>query len=126
VLGKHPEAESSPSLAAEALEAAISVIKPGVTAGEVDAAGRKVIAKSRFPNSFRHRTGYQTGINWTERGNISLEPDARDVLDVGATVHMPFILFSEHGYLFGTSENVLVTPKGAEILSRTPHTLYRA
>ncbi|WP_316399063.1 Xaa-Pro peptidase family protein [Bradyrhizobium sp. 33ap4] len=126
VLGRHPEAESLHALSEEALEAAIAAIKPGVTAGEVDAAGRKVIERSRRPEVFRHRTGYQIGLNWGERGNLSLEPGAVDILQSGMTLHMPFILFSESGYLFGCSENVLVTERGAEILSQTPHTLYRA
>ncbi|MFB6418800.1 M24 family metallopeptidase [Bradyrhizobium tunisiense] len=126
VLGRHPETETLYALSQEALEAAIEAIKPGVTAGEVDAAGRKVIERSGRPEVFRHRTGYQIGINWGERGNLSLEPGAPDILRAGMTLHMPFILFSESGYLFGCSENVLVTERGAEVLSRTPHTLYRA
>lgn len=68
VLGRHPEAESLHALAVDALGAV--AIKPGATAGEVDAAGRKVIerARTRVPPS-----GWiPTGINWTERGNLIL------------------------------------------------------
>ncbi|MCP3413647.1 Xaa-Pro peptidase family protein [Bradyrhizobium brasilense] len=126
VLGRHTETESLHGLAERALEAALAAIKPGITAGEVDAAGRKVIEQSGFAEVFRHRTGYQSGINWGERGNLSLEPGAVDLLQAGMTLHIPFILFSESGYLFGCSENILVTNSGAEILSRTPHTLNRA
>ncbi|MCP3392240.1 Xaa-Pro peptidase family protein [Bradyrhizobium sp. CCGB12] len=126
VLGRHPETESLHTLSVKALEAAITAIRPGVTANEVDAAARNAIARSRRPRVFRHRTGYQTGIHWTERGNLSLEPGAADMLRVGMTFHIPIILFSEGGYLFGCSEHVLVTDRGAEILSSTPHTLYRA
>lgn len=125
VLGQHPETESLHGLAVEALEAAIAAIKPGVAAGAVDAAARKVIERSGRP-VFRHRAGYQTGINWTERGNLSLEPDAADILEASMTLHLPIILFGEKGYLFGSSEHVVVTERGAEMLSRTPHTLYRA
>lgn len=126
VLGRHPGVESLHALAEEALEAAIAAIKPGVTAGAVDGAARKVIERSGRPQVFRHRTGYQTGINWSERGNLSLEPGATDVLEVGMTLHMPIILFEEGQYGVGCSENVVVTERGAEILSKTPHTLYRA
>ncbi|MER8805136.1 Xaa-Pro peptidase family protein [Mesorhizobium sp. M0998] len=126
VLGRHPETEVLHDLAVEALEAAIGAIKPGETASAVDAAARKVIARSGRSQVFRHRTGYQTGIHWSERGNLSLEPGAADILEAGMTLHMPLILFSENGYLFGTSEQVLVTERGAEILSTTPHTLYQA
>jgi Xaa-Pro aminopeptidase len=126
VLGRHPEAESLHSLSVEALESVVAAIKPGATAGEVDAAGRRVIERSGRPQALNHRVGYQTGINWTERGNLSLEPGAADVLEIGMTLHMPIILCGESGYLIGTSDHVLVTERGAEILSRTPHTLYRA
>lgn len=125
VVGRHAETESLHALSSEALEAAIAAIKPGVRAEEVDGAARKVIERSGRPRVFRHRTGYQTGIHWTERGNLSLEPGAADILGPGMTFHMPLILFGEGGYLFGCSEHVLVTERGAEILSRTPHTLYR-
>lgn len=126
VLGRHPETESLHAVSVEALEAAIAAIKPGETAGAVDAAARKVIVRSGRPRVFRHRTGYQTGIHWTERGNLSLEPGAAEILEAGMTFHMPFILFGESGYLNGCSEHVVVTERGAEILSTTPHTLYRA
>lgn len=126
VLGRHPETESLHKLADEALEAAIAAIKPGVSAGEVHAATRKVIDRSGRPEVFRHRTGYQSGINWTARAHLSLEPNAADLLEVDMTLHMPILLFSENGYIVGCSEHVLVTERGAEILSGTPHTLYRA
>lgn len=126
VLGRHLETESLHALSVEALEAAIAAIKSGVTAGAVDAAARKVIERAGRSRGFRHRTGYQTGIHWTERGNLSLEPGAEDILEAGMTFHMPFILFGESGYLNGCSEHVVVTERGAEILSNTPHTLYRA
>ncbi|RWB69685.1 Xaa-Pro peptidase family protein [Mesorhizobium sp.] len=126
VLGRNPETESLHSLAEEALEYAISVIKPGVTTGEVDAAARSVITRSGRPKVFRHRTGYQTGIHWLERGNLSLEPKAVERLEVGMNFHMPMLLFSETGRICGCSEQVVVTDSGAEILSSTPHTLYYA
>lgn len=126
LLGRHAETELLHELSVEALEAVISAIKPGVTASEVDAAGREVLKRHGRPELLNHRVGYQTGINWVERGNISLEPGATDVLEPNMTLHMPIILCGESGYLIGTSEHVLVTERGPEILSRTSHTLYRA
>lgn len=126
VLGRHAETESLHAVAEEALDAAIASIKPGVTAGEVDAAGRKVIERSKHPKALNHRVGYQIGAPWNERGNLSLEPGASDILQANMTLHMPMILIGESGYLFGCSETVLVTERGAEVLSRTPHTLHRA
>ncbi|MER8772186.1 Xaa-Pro peptidase family protein [Mesorhizobium sp. M0960] len=126
VLGRHAETEYLHALAVEALEAAIDVIKPGVTAGEVNYAASRVIEQSGRPDILRQRTGYQTGAPWTERGNISLEPGSTDVLQEGMTFHIPIILFGESGYLFGTGEHLRVTERSAETLSSTPHTLYWA
>ncbi|RWK87196.1 MAG: aminopeptidase P family protein [Mesorhizobium sp.] len=124
VLGRHAETELLHDLSIEVLEAVIAAIKPGATAGEIDYAGREVLKRHGRPELLNHRVGYQTGIRWVERGNISLEPDAEDILEPNMTLHMPIILCGESGYLIGTSEHVLVTERGAEILSRTPHTLH--
>lgn len=126
VLGRHPEAESLHTLAEEVIDALVAAVKPGTSAAAVDAAGRQVLKRSGRKGVFRQRTGYQTGINWTERGDLSLEPGAEDILKSGMTLHMPNILCSENGYLFGAGTHVLVTERGAELLSQIPPTLYRA
>ncbi|MER9586562.1 Xaa-Pro peptidase family protein [Mesorhizobium sp. M0276] len=126
VLGRHPEAEFLHTLAEEVIDVLVAAVKPGTSAATVDAAGREVLKRSGRKGVFRQRTGYQTGINWTERGDLSLEPGAEDILKPGMTLHMPNILCSENGYLFGAAAHVLVTERGAELLSQTPPTLYRA
>jgi len=126
VLGRNPEAESIYELSLEALEAAIAAIKPGVTAGSVDAAARNVVMRAGRHRAFRHRAGYQTGLRWSERGGLSLEPESDQIVLAGMTLHMPMFLFSETGYIFGVSEQVLVTESGAEVLSSTPRSLHFA
>jgi Xaa-Pro dipeptidase len=126
VLGRHAEAEAVHAVAVEALEAAVGAIRAGVPASAVDAAARKVVEKSPFPRGFRHRTGYHTGPHWGGRGNLSLEPESKDVLEAGMTFHMPVILFGETEIMIGASEHVLVTDTGCEILAKTPHTLHFA
>jgi Xaa-Pro aminopeptidase len=42
------------------------------------------------------------------------------------TLHLPIILFEAGEYGLGCSENVVVTETGCEILSQTPHALFRA
>ena len=120
VLGSHAGAESLHALAEEALEAAIGAIRPGARTGDVDAACRGVIEKSGRPEVFKHRTGYQNGIMWSDRGNLSLEPDSGDVLAPGMTFHMPIILFESGQYGVGVSETVWDGPglRGAERLPR--------
>ena len=75
---------------------------------------------------FRHRTGYQNGIMWSDRGNLSLEPDSTDILAPGMTFHMPVILFEKGEYGVGVSETVLVTEQGCEVLSGLPQTIHKA
>ncbi|UCI31886.1 M24 family metallopeptidase [Mesorhizobium sp. B4-1-4] len=125
VVGRHPEAETLLALSNEALDTAIDVIKPGVTAEEVDATVRKVIERSGRPRAFRNKAGYQTGINWSERGNMDMVPGVKDVLKAGMTLHMPIMLFGEKGHIIGCSDHILVTERGAESLSGAPRTLYR-
>jgi Xaa-Pro aminopeptidase len=126
VLGSHPGAEALYALAEEALEAAIAAIRPGVLARDVDAPARAVFKRADRTEVFRHRTGYQTGIAWSDRGNLSLDPDEEELIEENMTLHMPIIVFEQGKFGVGTSENVLVTNSGGEILSSTPHTLFRA
>ncbi len=125
LLGSHAGAESLHSLAEEALQAAIDAIRPGEKTGDVDAACRGVIERSGRPEVFRHRTGYQNGIMWSDRGNLSLEPNSEDVLAPGMTFHMPIILFESGQYGVGLSETVLVTDQGCEVLSGLPRAIHK-
>lgn len=126
VLGRNPGLESLCRVAEEAIEAAVETIKPGVTTGEVSAAIRGVVERGAHPEALRSRTGYQVGVYWVDRAYLSIEPGAEDVMEADMSFHMPIILFDEDGYQIGCSESVLVTEKGCEVLSRTPHTIYRA
>ena len=126
VFGSHPGAESLHALAEEALQATIEAIRPGATTGDVDAACRGVIENAGRSEVFRHRTGYQNGIMWSDRGNLSLEPDSTDILAPGMTFHMPVILFEKGEYGVGVSETVLVTEQGCEVLSGLPQTIHKA
>ncbi|OSI76116.1 peptidase M24 [Bradyrhizobium canariense] len=125
VIGRNPEVESLLSLSNEALDTAIDMIKPGVAAEEVDATVRKVIERSGRPRAFRNKTGYQTGIHWSERGNMDIVPGVKDVLKAGMTLHMPIMLFGERGHIIGCSDHLLVTERGAKSLTSTPRTLHR-
>ncbi|MCK1477560.1 aminopeptidase P family protein [Bradyrhizobium sp. 197] len=125
VVGRHSEVESLLALSNEALDTAINMIKPGVAAEEVDATVRKVIERSGRPGAFRNKAGYQTGINWSERGNMDMVPGVKDILKPGMTLHMPIMLFGENGNIIGCSDHLLVTERGAKSLTSTPRTLHR-
>jgi len=126
IVGTHPEAEALYAVAEAALAAGLGAIRPGTTAGAVDVAVRGVIATRGRSDTFRHRAGYQIGLMWNDRGNLSLEPGSDDVLVPGMTLHLPVILFETGRFGVGVSETVLVTDDGAEVLSRRPRGLVRA
>jgi Xaa-Pro aminopeptidase len=125
VVGQHTEAEALYAVADAALEAGLRAIRPGATAGDVDAAVRGVVEAHGRSATFRHRAGYQIGLMWNDRGNLSLEPGAPDVLVPGMTLHLPVILFEQGRFGVGASETVLVTAAGVEVLSGRPRRLHR-
>ncbi|MCK1518800.1 Xaa-Pro peptidase family protein [Bradyrhizobium sp. 17] len=125
VVGRHSEVESLLALSNEVLDTAINMIKPGVAAEEVDQTVRKMIERSGHPLAFRNKAGYQTGIHWSERGDMDIVPGVKDILKPWMTVHMPIMLFGRKGHIIGCSDHLLVTECGAKSLSSTPRTLHR-
>lgn len=123
ILGRNEPAKELYAIAREALEAALAVIRPGVTSGEIDRACRGVIQRAGRSETFRHRSGYAIGFRWTGRGNISLHPSGTDVIEEQMTLHLPIILFQQGQFGVGVSETVLVTADGAEALSGLPRDL---
>lgn len=126
VLGRHPAAEALHAIAEEALAAGIDAIRVGASAGDIDRAVRTIVDQAGEAATFRHRAGYQIGIDWLERGNISLEPGASEILEPGMTVHLPIILFRQGEFGVGVSETVQVMAAGREVLSGLPRAIYRA
>jgi Xaa-Pro dipeptidase len=124
VLGRHVQAEALHEVAEDALAAGIAAIRPGVQLGDVDAAARRVVADAGKSATFAHRLGYQIGIGWLERGYLSIEPGAKDVVETGMTFHLPVILFEGGQFSTGVSQTVVVTESGAEPLSSTSPALY--
>jgi Xaa-Pro aminopeptidase len=124
ILGRHDEARRLHQVAEEGLAAVLASMRPGATAGEVDLAARKTFERAGRLDSFRHRTGYQHGIDWLGRGNLSLEPGSREMLRPRMTFHMALILYQRGEFALGCSQTVVITDDGAAPLSRTSPALY--
>jgi Xaa-Pro aminopeptidase len=77
------ESRRAYDLVMEAQAAGIAAARPGVTAAEVDAVTRAVIAEGGFGESFRHRTGHCIGLDVHEYPYISEEDDTE--LEEGMT-----------------------------------------
>ncbi len=107
------------------VEKVLSFIKPGVTAEEVEAQWRQVIASYGVVKP--SRLGYSIGASyvpdWGER-TVSLRPGDKTVLQPNMTMHlMPGIWEDDLG--FESSEPFLVTDNGCEPLMNFPRGILR-
>jgi Xaa-Pro dipeptidase len=116
-----PKAELAELLALvnEAQQAAIDAIRPGASAAEIDAIARGKIAAQGLSSFFTHHTGHHVGFRYHDPGflvapgvNAKLEPGMILTIEPGAYV-------PQRGGGARIEDNVLVTPSGHEVLSRT-------
>lgn len=115
-------------LVQEAMAASIEFIKPGVTAGQVDAVGRRVISQSSFGVEQVSRAGYSIGLglppDWGEGHILSLQPGERRLLEPNMTFHLiPWVQIPGKGGI-GFSETVRVTENGCEPITNFPRQLF--
>lgn len=105
----------------EAQAAACDALRPGATAGQVDAAARRVLRKQGLGRYFTHSTGHGLGLEVHEEPRLAARQQTR--IEVGNVVTI------EPGiYLPGTGgirieDDVAVTPRGPELLTRAPREL---
>jgi Xaa-Pro dipeptidase len=125
VVGRHRAAERLYDVARRAVDAVERALRPGATAGAVDAACRRVVEDAGFGGTFRHRTGYAVGLRANGRLNLSLKPGASDLIDAGMTFHTPIILIEPGVVGVACSETFLVTDQGGEPLAGIDRDLIR-
>jgi Xaa-Pro dipeptidase len=112
----------------QALEAVLGTIRPGVTSGAVDEAGRSIVERAGLGQYWLHRTGYSIGLGfppgWGEGHIFDLKPKDDRRLEAGMTFHLvPLLLLPGTGAM-GFSETVLVTRSGCEVLTSVPRRLF--
>lgn len=110
----------------EILETAIDQIRPGVTAGEVDAACRRAVEKRGLGKYFKSRAAYGIGIgfppNWAEGHIYAIRPDDPLVLQPNMTFHIiPTMFRSDFG--MAISDSVRVSETGCDVLTHYPRDL---
>lgn len=100
---------------------AVEAIRPGVTAGEVDAAARKVIEEAGLGPYFIHRVGHGLGLETHE--DPSLDPGSKAVLEEGMIVTVePGVYIPGWGGI-RIEDDVVVESDGGRMLTTVPREL---
>lgn len=128
VLGKpSAELEHRNRIVHEVLETTIDAIRPGTTSGDVDRVCREAFAKHGY--RVLKRAGYSMGINfppgWGEGAVLDLSDGNPTVLEPGMVFHIPQPYRVPGEQTVATSETVLVTEAGCEMVTRFPRELFQ-
>ncbi|MGH9870731.1 MAG: M24 family metallopeptidase [Candidatus Polarisedimenticolia bacterium] len=111
----HQESEQIHAVVREAQRRAIDMVRPGVSARDVDAAAREVIAAAGFGDRFTHGTGHGVGLEVHEAPRLG--PRSEDVLDAGMVITIePGIYLSDRTGV-RIEDMVAVTPSGSRTLT---------
>lgn len=109
------------SIVAEAQQAAIAAVRPGVACSAVDGAARRVITRSGFGRNFPHSTGHGLGLEIHEGPRLGRRAPDRLVEGQMITIE-PGIYIPGWGGV-RIEDVVLVTAQGAEVVTPTSKAL---
>ncbi len=101
----------------EAQQAAIEAVRPGVTAGEVDAAARKVLRKAGLGRYFTHSTGHGVGLEIHESPRVA--DGQKEVLQPGMVITIEPGVYFPGKWGVRIEDMVVVTAGGCEVLTPT-------
>jgi len=106
---------------AQAQQAAIGTVRPGIPCRQVDRAARAVIEDAGYGRAFTHRTGHGIGIDIHELPFFA--PQDETVLQPGMVMSVePGIYVAGVGG-FRHSDTIIVTENGCDVLTKFPKTL---
>ena len=100
-----------------AISAAVSKVKDGVVASEVDKAAREMLRKEKLDKYFSHATGHGVGLQVHEGPRIS--SSSRDILKEGMVITIEPGVYLPHVGGFRVEDMVLVKKNGCELLTRS-------
>jgi Xaa-Pro aminopeptidase len=121
-LGKiKPEIRKMYQATLEAQLAAIDAVRPGVTAGSVDAAARRVLRAHGLDREFIHSTGHGLGLEIHEAPRLG--KGEKTALRPGMTITIEPGVYRAGLCGIRIEDTVLVTERGCEVLTPTPKEL---
>ena len=122
VLGKATEKQKNIyNIVLNAQKTACKAVKPGLACSRLDGVARDIIMKAGYGDNFGHGLGHGIGLLVHDRPTLS--PQSTDVLEAGMLVTIePGIYISNWGGV-RIEDDVLVTPNGGQILSKSPKDL---
>lgn len=101
----------------EAQQAAIEVVRPGITVGEVDAAARKVLRKAGLGRYFTHSTGHGVGLEIHEIPRVA--DGQKEILQPGMVITIEPGVYFPGKWGIRIEDMVAVTAGGCEVLTPT-------
>jgi Xaa-Pro aminopeptidase len=116
-----PDVARQYSVLQRAQRAAFDAVRPGVTAEQVDAAARDVLAEAGLAEFFVHRTGHGIGLSVHEEPYIVAGNDLTLVAGMAFSIE-PGIYFPGR-WGARVEDIVVVTDDGAVAVNNTPHEL---
>jgi Xaa-Pro aminopeptidase len=105
----------------EAQAAARAAVKPGVTTGAVDAAARNVLQRKGLGKYFVHSTGHGIGLEIHE--DPRLARGQKGLLQAGNVITLEPGVYVEGVGGIRIEDDILVTARGAEVLTTAPREL---
>jgi Xaa-Pro aminopeptidase len=101
----------------EAQQAAIEAVRPGIPAGEVDAAARKILRKAGLVRFFTHSTGHGVGLEIHETPRIA--DGQREILQPGMVITIEPGVYFPGKWGLRIEDMVAVTVGGCEVMTPT-------